>query len=67
MTSIQGFGEIKKNHLKNGTVVQVLKPIIKGHLEMAATCCSCAKTSSDDMGMFLGYLSNYPWFYFYFW
>ena len=33
MTLVWGFGEIKI-HLENGTVVQVLKPVIQGHLEM---------------------------------
>ena len=33
----------QKIHLENGTVVQVLKPVIKGHLEIPTTCCSHAQ------------------------
>ena len=35
---VHGFDEINI-HLENGTIVQVLKLVIKGHLEMPAMTC----------------------------
>ena len=43
-----------KIHLENGTIVQVLKPVIKGHLELLATCCLCTQT-------FIRWHGSVPW------
>ena len=48
----------QKIHLENGTTVQVLKPVIKGHLEMPTTCCSCAQT-------LIRWHGSIPWIYVY--
>ena len=53
-----GFWWNKKSHLENGTIVQVLKPTIKGHLEMPTTCCSCAQK-------FIRWHGSVPWIYVY--